>query len=185
MSCVSPALTGAAVARARPVRREQKQRQDEDQIPERGERTDQPLVRPRRHIDRHDRVETEQRLAGVGIGDDEAGDENKADQPSDITSGPADARQHAEPLVGDERGHHGVVEHGGELGPDDGEAEEEKHDRRHAGLPRMPRATTRKDPTTSSTENPAIHGLRRRPASAMEPSIGASSAAISSAPPVA
>ena len=123
-------------ARSGPVRREQEERQDEDQIPERGERTDQPLVRPRRHIDRHDGVETEQRLAGVRVGDDEARDEDEAHQPADIASRPADARQSAEPLVGDERGHHGVVEHGGELSPDDGEREGEKHERRHAGLPR-------------------------------------------------
>ena len=40
-------------------------------------------------------------------------------------------------------------------------------------------------PTTSNTENPAIHGFRGNPASAIEPRIGARIAAISSAPPVA
>ena len=42
-----------------------------------------------------------------------------------------------------------------------------------------------RNPTTSTTEKPAIHGFRGNPASAMEPSIGASIAAISSATPVA
>ena len=122
--------------RSRPVRREQEQRQDEDQVPERGERTDQPLVRPRRRIDRHDRVEAEHGLAGIGIGDDEARDEDEAHQPADIAGCPADARQSAEALVGDERGHHGVVEHGGELSADGRERKRQKHERRHAGLPR-------------------------------------------------
>ena len=40
-------------------------------------------------------------------------------------------------------------------------------------------------PTTSRTEKPAIHGLRGSPASAMAPSTGARSAAISSLAPVA
>ncbi len=40
-------------------------------------------------------------------------------------------------------------------------------------------------PNTSSTEKPAIHGLRGRPASAMAPSTGARIAAISSPTPVA
>ena len=40
-------------------------------------------------------------------------------------------------------------------------------------------------PATSSTEKPAIQGLRGRPASTIEPSIGAIAAAISSEMPVA
>ena len=41
------------------------------------------------------------------------------------------------------------------------------------------------NPITSTTEKPAIQGLRGNPASAMAPSTGASTAAMSSATPVA
>src|SRR5712691_8469604 len=50
-----------------------------------------------------------------------------------------------------------------------------------AGLPNHKSA----DPTKSSAENPAIHGLRRPAASAIAPSAGASSAMRSPAAPVA
>ena len=75
----------------------------------------------------------EQRLAGVRIGDEEAGDERQADQAADIAGRPAEARQGAEPLVGDERHHHRVGEDGGKLGADDGEAEGDQHDRHEIG----------------------------------------------------
>ena len=84
----------------------------------------------------------------------------------------------------DERRHHGVVEYGGELGADGGDGEGEEHERHEvdpAGGGEPEPATA----PTSSTEKPAIHGLRGRPASAMAPSTGAMAAAISSPMPVA
>ena len=77
--------------RARHVRREEEERQHEDEIPDRGERSDQPIAFARRLIDRHDRGETEQGLAGLRIGDDEARDDDEADEAADIADGPAGA----------------------------------------------------------------------------------------------
>ena len=102
----------------------------------------------------------EQRLAGMRIGDEEAGDQRQADQAADIAGRPAEARQRAELLVGDERHHHGVGEDGGKLGADGGEAEGDQHERQRGRCGRAPRATSPHIPTTSSTEKKAIHGLR-------------------------
>ena len=77
--------------------------------------------------------QAEQRLAAMRIGDEEARDQRQADQAADIAGRPAEARQRAELLVGDERDHHGVGEDGGKLGADGGEAEGEQHDGREVG----------------------------------------------------
>ena len=128
----------------RPVGREQKQRQDEDEIPQRRERPDQPIAFARRRVEGDDRIETEQRLAGRGIGDHEPGDEGEAHQAADIAHGPADARERAEPLGRDQRGHHGVVEHGGELGGDIGDGEGDEDERHEVGAARESRARVRR-----------------------------------------
>ncbi len=90
--------------------------------------TDQAVALARRRIERHDGRQAEQGLAAMRIGDEEARDQRQADQAADIAGRPAEARQGAELLVGDERHHHGVGEDGGKLGADGGEAEGEQHE---------------------------------------------------------
>ena len=130
-------------------------------------------------------MKSEQRLAGMRIGDDEAQHQREADQAADIAGRPAEAGQRAEPMVADERGHHGVGEHGGELGADGGDAERDQHERQRGRSGPVRRARAR------SSRRPAAPRRRRstacagRPASAMAPSTGAMAAAISSAMPVA
>ncbi len=72
-SCLSPALTARAERLGRgPVRREQEERQDEHEIPERRERSDQPVAFARRGIERDERREPEQGLAGLRIGNEQS-----------------------------------------------------------------------------------------------------------------
>ena len=192
-----PGLDRRRCARSGAVRREQKERQDEDQIPERGERTDQALVCPRRHIDRHDGVETEQRLAGVRVGDDEALRRGRG-SPGRRHSRRAQPMPDRVPsrLSETSEGIMALLNTVASSAPMTASAKERSTS---GAMPVCPgrRATPHKphgsvargshspQSHTSSTENPAIHGFRGKPASAMEPRIGARIAAISSAPPVA
>ena len=60
----------------RPVRREQKQRQHEDEIPERGEWSDQAVALAGCRVERQKRRQAEQSLAGVVVSDKQPGENN-------------------------------------------------------------------------------------------------------------
>jgi hypothetical protein len=76
---------------ARPVGREQKERQHEHEIPSGRERSDQAVAFARRRIERNEGCESEQRLAAMRIGNDEPQHQNQTDKATDIACRPAEA----------------------------------------------------------------------------------------------
>src|SRR5688572_25329347 len=76
---------------ARHVRGEEKKREHEDEIPERAEWSDQTIAFARRCIEWHERRDTEQGLARIGIGHDQACDDGETEETADITDSPAGA----------------------------------------------------------------------------------------------
>ena len=124
-------------------------------------------------IEPEQRRHPEQRLAGLRIADQEAEHEEQAHKPADIADRPAGAGEPPEPLRRHERRHHRVVE--------DGRRTRRRSRRSHKptstsgmvhGIARLAEPQAAIAPTTMSTPNAAIHGLRRPDASAIAPRIG-------------
>ncbi len=105
------------------VWREQKERQHEDEIPERGERSDETVAFAARSIEWDQGLEAEKGLAGVWVGRNQTCEQHEAQETADISRRPAEPREAAEPVFRHEGGHHGVGEHGRELGTHDRDGE--------------------------------------------------------------
>lgn len=82
-----------------PVRREQEQRQDEQHVPQRRERADEPVALSRGGIERDEWRKTEQGLARARVRNEQRQCQEQTHQTADIADRPADARQGTEALA--------------------------------------------------------------------------------------
>jgi hypothetical protein len=130
--------------------REQEQRQHEDGVPDRRERSGRAVAGERRRVEAEQRHEPEECAPGLRIGGQEAERNDKTDETAGIAGRPADPRQAPELPARHEVGHHGVGEDGRELGRDRADREGDEGDRdrvRRAGRrePERPRGENQHD----------------------------------------
>ena len=171
LSSASPSRTAGADRHALlAVRREEEHRQDEDEIPDRRQRSGGASVLAELRVEPEDRIDADDRLAGLRRTGHEGDDEDQHDHAAEIAEPPGDVGDPADIRLGDQARHHRIVEDGRELRRDRGQREEAAttQNRLEPGAANHSRQRL----TILIAAKKPIQGLRGPVWSAIEPSTG-------------